>query len=115
MEATKELLGELLLVPQGVPAKTLTFKELVPVFDKCKYMMLLSVKNNVTIFSYLRRFMVMDSITMLKGCSNWPYVQKNMFLGQGSDSDKVFLFKMSEVGPSSGMDLVKRMQPGGDL
>ena len=38
-----------------------------------------------------------------------------MFPGQGSDSDKVFLFKMSEVGPGSGMDLVKRMQPSGDL
>jgi hypothetical protein len=38
-----------------------------------------------------------------------------MFLGQGSDSDKVFVFKMSEVGPSNGVDLVKRMQPGGDL
>jgi hypothetical protein len=38
-----------------------------------------------------------------------------MFPGQGSDSDKVFLFKMSEVGPGSGMDLVKRIQLGGDL
>jgi hypothetical protein len=38
-----------------------------------------------------------------------------MFPGQGSDSDKVFVFKMSEVGPGSGVDLVKRMQPSGDL
>jgi hypothetical protein len=38
-----------------------------------------------------------------------------MFSGQGSDSDKVFVFKMSEVGPSSGVDLVKRMQPSSDL
>lgn len=29
--------------------------------------------------------------------------------------DKVFLFKMSEVGPGSGIDLVSRMQAGGDL
>jgi hypothetical protein len=115
MEATKELLEELLLVPQGVPAKTMTFEELVPVLDKYKYMTSPSVKNNVTTFRYLQRFGVMDSITMLRGCSNWPYVQKNMFPGQGSDSDKVFLFKMSKVGPSSGVDLVKRMQPGGDL
>jgi hypothetical protein len=27
----------------------------------------------------------------------------------------VFVFKMSEVGPGSGVHLVKRMQPGGDL
>jgi hypothetical protein len=38
-----------------------------------------------------------------------------MFPGQGSDSDKVFVFKIYEVGPGSGVDLVKRMQPGGDL
>ena len=29
--------------------------------------------------------------------------------------DKVFIFKMSEVGPGSGVDFVKRMQAGGDL
>ena len=57
----------------------------------------------------------MDSITMLRGSSNWNYVQKNMFPGQGEDLDKVFVFKMSEVGPGSGVDLVKRMQAGGDL
>ena len=38
-----------------------------------------------------------------------------MFPGQGADDDKVFVFKMSEVGPASGVDLVTRMQPGGDL
>ena len=38
-----------------------------------------------------------------------------MFLGQGDDFDKVFIFKMSEVGLGSRMDLVHRMQPGGDL
>jgi hypothetical protein len=53
MEATKELLGELLLAPQGVPAKTMTFEELVLVLDKCKYMMSPSVKNNITTFNYL--------------------------------------------------------------
>jgi hypothetical protein len=38
-----------------------------------------------------------------------------MIPGQGFDSDKVFVFKRSKVGPGSGVDLVKRMQPGGDL
>jgi hypothetical protein len=70
MEATKELLGELLFAPQRLLAKTMTFEELVPVLDKCKYMTSPSVKNNVTTFRYLRRFGIMDSITMLRGCSN---------------------------------------------
>jgi hypothetical protein len=38
-----------------------------------------------------------------------------MFPGQGSDFYKVFVFKMSEVGPSNDVDLVKRMQPSSDL
>ena len=57
----------------------------------------------------------MDGIAKLRGVSNWAYVQRNQFPGQGDDTDKVFVFKMSEVGPGSGVDLVKRMQPGGDL
>ena len=57
----------------------------------------------------------MDGIAKLRGVSTWAYVQRNQFPGQGDDTDKVFVFKMSEVGPGSGVDLVKRMQPGGDL
>jgi hypothetical protein len=57
----------------------------------------------------------MDGITILRGCNNWPYVQKNMFPGQGSNFDKVNVFKIFEVRPGSGVDFVKRMQPGGDF
>jgi hypothetical protein len=55
---------------------------------------------------------MMDGIATLRGCSHWAYVQENKFPGQGLDSDKVFVFKMSEVGPGSGVHLVNRMQPG---
>ena len=57
----------------------------------------------------------MDAITKLRGISLWAFVQENKFPGQGADLDKVYVFKMSEVGPGSGVDLVRRMQPGGDL
>jgi hypothetical protein len=57
----------------------------------------------------------MDGIATLRGCSHWAYVQENKFPSQGSDLDKVFVFKMSEVGPGSGVHLVNRMQPRGDL
>ena len=57
----------------------------------------------------------MDGITKLRGLSDWVYVQRSIFLGQGDDSDKVFVFKMLEVGPDSGVYLVRRMQPGGNL
>ena len=66
-------------------------------------------------FKYLQRFGVMNVITKLRGLNNWAYIQKNMFPGQGNDSEKVFIFKMSKVGPGSGVDLVRRMQSGRDL
>jgi hypothetical protein len=51
MEATKELVGELLLRLKGAPAKTFTFEELVSVLDKSKYISSPSIKNDVTSFS----------------------------------------------------------------
>ena len=38
-----------------------------------------------------------------------------MFPGPGDDSEKVFIFKMSEIGLGSGVDLVRWMQPSRDL
>ena len=115
LEASKELIGELLLRPEGAPQKSLEFHELIPVLDQCKHMSSPSIRNQVTSFRYMRRFRVMDNITKLRGSSNWAFVQENKFPGQGSDTDKVFVFKMSEVGPGSGVDFVKRMQVDGDL
>ena len=58
----------------------------------------------------------MDGITKLRGLSSWAFVLHNMFPSQGNDFDKVFIFKMSEVGPMcSGVDLFTRMQLDGDL
>ena len=115
LEASKELLGELLLCPEGALQKNLVLEKLIPVYDECKHMSSPSIQNEITTFRYLRRFGVMDSITKLCGSSKWAFVQENKFPGQGSELDKVFVFKMSEVGPSSGVNLVRRMQPGGDL
>ena len=106
MDATKELLGDLLLCPDGELPKTLDFLELVPVLDKCKYFSSPSIRNKVTSFKQLRRFGVINNITKLRGSSTWAFVQESKFPGQETNKDKVFVFKMSEVGPGSGVDLV---------
>ena len=49
----------------------------------------------------------------LKKGSMYDYIQDSCFPGQGSEL--AYVFKMSTVGPGSGMDLVRRMQPGGNL
>ena len=46
----------------------------------------------------------MDGIAKLRGVNTWAYVQRNQFPGQGDGMDKVFVFKMFEVGPDSGVE-----------
>jgi hypothetical protein len=74
MEAIKELVGELFVDLEGALARKFDLEELVHILDKCKYMSLLSFKNNVTTFKYIRRFGIMDGIAMLRGYSHWAYV-----------------------------------------
>jgi seryl-tRNA synthetase len=70
IEATKELVGELLIDPEGAPVRKYDLEELVPILEKYKYMSSPSIKNDVTTFRYIRRFGIMDGIAMLKGCSH---------------------------------------------
>lgn len=74
LEATKELLGGLLLCPDGELPKTMDLAALVPVFDKCKYLSSPSIQNEVTSFKFLRKFGVIDSITRFRGSSTWAFV-----------------------------------------
>ena len=83
------------------------FNDLVPVLDKCKYITSPNIRNEVSSFKNFRKFGVIDSITKLRGASKWAFVQESKFPGQGTEKDKVFVFKMSEIGPGSGVDLVK--------
>jgi hypothetical protein len=56
----------------------------------------------------------MDNILLLKLKSHYDYIQDSCFLRQ-MVGQKVFLFKMLFYGLASGVDLVRCMQPGGDL
>ena len=73
LEASKELIGELLLRPEGAPQKSLEFHKLIPMLDQCKHMSSPSIRNQVTTFRYMRQFGVMDNITKLQGSSNWAF------------------------------------------
>ena len=115
IEASKELVSDLLINSEKATIQKFDLEELVSVLEKCKYMSFPNIKNNVTVFKFIQRFGVMDGIATLRGYSHWAYIQENKFSGQGSDLDKVFVFKMSDVGPRSGVHLVKRMHARGDL
>ena len=53
------------------------------------------------------------NILDLKRQSRYNFIHDSTFPGQGRV--KSWLFKMSMIGRGNGVDLVKRMQPGGDL
>jgi hypothetical protein len=85
------------------------------VMDRYQHLNTPSIRNTVISFKRIGRGGIIDSITGLRGHSSWPYVQENKFPGQRKLLEKLYVFKMSEVGPRSGVDIVKRMQPHGDL
>ena len=114
MAASKEFLAKHLLRPKHCDA-TMTVDDMKTVMEKYANLASPNIKNAISNFKHVGRNNSMDGICQMKGCTTWPFVQRNMFPGQGADDDKVFVFKMSEVGPASGVDLVTRMQPGGDL
>jgi hypothetical protein len=72
-----------------------------------------NIQNMISTFSPSANANPIDSNFALKMKSPYAYIQDSVFLGQ--DKKKVYLFKMSEEGPGSGVDLVRRMQVGGDL
>ena len=109
LEANKDIVGEVFLSADNDTHRLLSLKELEHVFESCRELNSPNLRSKVTLFKYLRKFGVMDGIAKLRDVSNWAYVQRNQFLGQGDDTDKLFVFKMSEVGPGSGVDLVRRM------
>lgn len=115
LEASKDFLSEYLLTAPGEKRTILSDEELDEVFKKYYTLSKPGLKNAVTTFRGIGNLGIIDGIAALRGCSKWEFIHDNKFPGQGSEGDKVFIFKMSEKGPGSGVDLVKRMQPGGDL
>ena len=81
MEATKELLGEFLLHPEGDSSKVMDFTDLVPVLDKCKFITSPNIHNEVSSFKHFRKFGIIDSITKLRSASKWAFVQESKFPG----------------------------------
>ena len=50
MEASKELVDELLIDPEGALVRKYDLEKLVPILENCKYMSFRSIKNDVTTF-----------------------------------------------------------------
>ena len=109
----KELLMQGLIDKDGSKS-TMSKGELSLVFEKWSKLstssmnnMIFDAKVNLGCRGYV------DNILKLKKGSRYDYIHDSCFPGQGSDL--AYIFKMSTVGLGSGVDLVRRMQRGGNL
>lgn len=64
-DATEEMLGDMLIAPNGVQHRTLEIDKLLPLFDRCQQFSSASFRNKVSDFQYFGTSRIMDSITKL--------------------------------------------------
>ena len=62
----------------------------------------------------LKKAFGIDALLKLKRDCSYEFFHGSRFPGQGKEGEKCFVFKMSTVGPASGVDLVNRMRQDGD-
>ena len=114
LAASKEFLTkELFALDREGTLEPLRGDLLVAVMEKFRVLSSPNIMNAIATLKTSASGGLIDNIIKLKMKSPYVYNQDNIFPGQGSD--KVYMFKMSEEGWGSGVDLVKRMQPGNDL
>ena len=113
MVASKEFLDKYLIHTSHGSKKMLRGQELEDVLDKFKHLSSPNLRNTISLYRSGVKRGAYDSIMAIEMYTTIEYVHGNAFPGQGKD--KMYIFKMLEDGPGSGMDLVKRMQLGGDL
>jgi len=113
LAASKELLSQHLFIEHNDHV-LLSGVSLASIMDKFSILSLLNVCYTISNFhNVFRKHGYIDNILELKRKNKYDYIQENVFLGQGSF--KVYFFKMSTFRPTSGVDLVRQTQLGGDL
>jgi len=83
------------------------------VMDCFQYLSSPSIQNIISSFHSNNRGGVIDNIMTMTKKSKFEFIHDSLFLGQGKE--KVYIFKMLTEGLGSEVDLVKRMQPEGDM
>jgi hypothetical protein len=107
MAASKEFLDKYLIHSGPGSKKMLRGQELKDVLDKFEHLSSPNLRNTILLCRSGGKRGAYDNIMAMKTYTTIEYILANVFLGQGKD--KVYVFKMLEDGPGSGVDLVKRM------
>jgi hypothetical protein len=107
MAASKEFLDKYLIHSGPGPKKMLWGQELEDGLDKFEHLSSPNLQNTKSLSRSDGKRGEYDSIMAMKRFTRIEYIHSNVFLGQGKD--KVYIFKMLEDKPGSGVDLVKHM------
>lgn len=115
LAASKEFLASELFGEEGLhnDQKPLCREALEVVMDKFRLLGSPTIRNTISSFRHNTNGGPIDNIISLKMKNTYSFIQDSVFPCQGKD--KVYLFKISEEGLGSGVNLVRRMQSGGDL
>ncbi len=113
-KAIKEFLETHLLADDNKATIMLSNVKFNNVFDKFSMLSSPNIHHNIKSFNNVTKWNgYIDSILELKRRIRYDYIQDNVFLDKGVS--KVYLFKMSTHWPTSGVDIIVRMQLGGDF
>ena len=113
LSASKEFLTNHLFHHGEGEKQILKGEEMEEVMDRFQMLSSPSIRNVISSFRSNNRGGVIDNIMTMKRESKFEFIHDNVFPGQGKE--KVYVFKMLTEGPGSGVDLMRRMQVGGDL
>ena len=113
LSASKDFLGHYLFHNGEGEKKMLKPEEMEEVMDRFQYLSSPSIRNVISSFRSNNHGGIIDNIMTMKRESKFEFIHDSVFPGQ--EKEKVYMFKMLTKGPGSGVDLVRRMQPPGDL
>ena len=113
LSASKDFLGHYLFHDGQGEKKMLKAEEMKEVMDRFQYLSSSSIRNVISSFRLNNHGGIIDNIMTMKRESKFEFIHDSVFPGQGKE--KVYMFKMLTEGLGSGVDLVRQMQPPGDL
>ena len=113
LSASKDFLTNHLFHHGEGEKKILKRDEMEEVMERFQSLSSPSIRNIISSFRSNNQGGIIDNIMAMKKESKFEFIHDSVFPGQGKE--KVYIFKMLTEGPGSGVNLVKRMQPEGDL
>ena len=113
LSTSKDFLGHYLFHDGQGEKKMLKPEEMEEVMDRFQYLSSPSIRNVISSFRSNNHRGIIDNIMTMKRDSKFEFTYVSVFPGQGKE--KVYICKMLIEGPGSGVDLVRQMEPPGDL